>query len=57
MAFNLAQAYAQFLFNVCIKYNKYSQYILNAFSEFNGCDEVERSVLSNVFVTLQPVDL
>ena len=57
MAFNLAQAYTQFLFNACIKYNKYLQYILDDFSEFNRCDDVERSVSSNVFVIFQPVDI
>ena len=33
MTFNLAQAYAQFFSNLCIKYNKYLQYFLNDFSE------------------------
>ena len=37
MIFNLAQVYPQFLSRLCIKYNKYLQYILNDFCEFNGC--------------------
>ena len=52
MTFNLTQAYAQFLSRLCIKYNKYLQYILSDFSEFNECfiDDIERSFLSNILL-------
>ena len=52
MTFNLAQTYAQFLSMLYIKCNKYLQYILNDFSELNGCfiDDIERSFLSNILL-------
>ena len=49
MTFNLAQAHAQLLSRLCIKYNKYLQYIRNDFSEFNGCFKETKSATMNIF--------